>query len=143
MDVDEVCVAIATAVTAAALTVAEVRVTATPFVPDAPTVPHFFTAEYSGVYDKSFGGLTELTLTCRLIVSRADDQSGQTSARALASTGTGTIAAAFLAMRGAPGQPALSGACDDLHLVRVQGPRLYLFGEVQYYGLEFTVFVMG
>jgi hypothetical protein len=46
-------------------------------------------------------------------------------------------------MRGAPGQQALSGACDDLHLQRVQGPRLFNIGEAAYYGLEFTVFVMG
>lgn len=143
MDVDDVCGAIAAAITAAAPTANDQRVTATKFAPDALTVPHFFTAEFVGNYHKSFGNLLDLTLTCRLMLARADDQSGQQQARQLASTGVGTINAAFLGMRGAPGQAALSGACDDLYIQRVQGPRLYDIGVVQYYGLDFTVFVMG
>jgi hypothetical protein len=143
MDIDAVCEAISTAITTAALSVAGQQVTSTAFAPDAITVPHFFTAEFIGNYDKSFNRLTELTLTCRLMLARADDSSGQKGARVLASTGAGTIVSAFQGMRGAPGQSALGGACDDLHLVRVQGPRLYQIGEGQYYGLEFSVFVMG
>jgi hypothetical protein len=143
MDIDAVCEAIAAGVTAAQLTVAGKRVTATAFAPDSVTEPHFFCAEFDGVYDQTFAGLTELTLTCRLLVSRADDVSGQSAVRALASTGSATVSAALLALRGAPGQPALSGAADDLHLRRVRGPRLYEVALVNYYGVEFTIFVMG
>lgn len=143
MDIDAVCEAIAAAITAAELEVNDKRVTATPFAADNLTPPHFYTAEFIGNYDKTFGALTELTLTCRLMTSSADDRAGQQQAKALASTGTGTLHDAFRNMRGAPGQAALSGACDDLHLQRVQGPRLFDIGEVAYYGLEFTVFVMG
>jgi hypothetical protein len=143
MDLDAVCVAIAANITAAELTVAGHGLTATPFAPDALTAPHFFTAEFTGEYKKSFNSLMEMTLTCRLMLARADDRSGQQQIRRLASTGESTIAAAFDSMRGAPGQSALSGACDDLYLRRVQGPRLFTIGAEQYYGLEFTVFVMG
>lgn len=143
MDLDAVCEAIADAVTDAELEVNGMRVTATAFSPDALAVPHFFTAEFVGNYDKTYGALVELTLTCRLMLARADDRSGQKAARALASTGVGTISAVLLAARGAPGQMALGGSADDLHLTRVAGPRLYEIGQVQYYGLEFTVFVMG
>jgi hypothetical protein len=143
MDIDAVCAAIAAAITTAALEVNDQRVTATKFAPDMPTLPHFFTAEFTGNYDRTMGALTELTLICRLAYSSADDQSGQQQGKLLASTGTGTLHEAFRGMRGTPGQSALSGACDDLHLQRVQGPRLFDIGEVAYYGLEFTVFVMG
>ena len=138
------CEAIATAINTAALNVNGAQLTATAFAPDAPTTPHFYTAEFTGNYDKTFTNtLTELVLTCRLMLSRADDKTGQQQAKALASTGTGTLHQAFRDMRGTPGQQALSGACDDLHLQRVQGPRLYEIGQASFYGLEFTVFVMG
>jgi hypothetical protein len=144
VDIDAVCEAIATAITTAQLDVNGHRVTATKFAPDSVVVPHFYTAEFAGDYDKTFGGpLTELVLTCRLALSSADDQSGQQQAKILVSTGTGTIHETFRGMRGDPGQPALSGACDDLHLRNVRGPRLFTIGEAAYYGLEFTVFVMG
>jgi hypothetical protein len=143
MDIDAVCEAIAAAITAAAIDVNGQRVTATPFVADAVTPPHFFTAEFDGTYDRTFGGLVELNLTCRLVLARSDDRTGQSQARQLASTGTGTLSAAFLNMRGAPGSSALDGAADDIRLTRVSGPRLFQIGQVEYYGLEFTVFVMG
>lgn len=143
MDIDDVCTAIAAAVNTAALTVGDAKVTASPFAPDALVTPHFYTAEFTGNYDKTYGALTELTLTCRLMLARGDDQAGQQQAKALASTGAGTLHQTFRGMRGSPGQSALSGAADDIHLQRVQGPRLYEIGQASYYGLEFTVFVMG
>ncbi len=143
MDLDDVCTAIAQAITSAALDVGGNRVTATPFAPEALTAPHFYTAEFTGNYNQTYGALMDLTLTCRLMVSRSDDKAGQQGAKALASTGAGTLSAAFLDMRGAPGQAALGGEADDIHLLRVQGPRLYEIGQASYYGLEFTVFVMG
>lgn len=142
MDIDDVCEAIAAALTAAELDVNGQRLTATPFAPEALSPPHFFTAEFTGSYDKTFAGLAELALTCRLMLARSDDHTGQQQAKVMASTGVGTVNAAFLSMRGAPGQPALGGVCDDLHLTRVQGPRLYDIGG-SFYGIEFNVFVMG
>jgi hypothetical protein len=143
VDIDDVCEAIAAAITTAALTVGTARVTATPYTPDAVVAPHFHTAEWTATYDRSFAGLTELVLTARLLLSRADDKSAQKAAQQLASTGASTIVATLKAARGAPGQSALSGAADDLHVRSVAGPRLYAYGDDQYYGLEFTIFVMG
>lgn len=145
MDVDEVCEAIAAALTAAELTIHGHRLVATSYAPEGLTPPaHFFTAEFTGNYDKTFGNaLVELTLTCRLMLSRTNDKAGQQMGRKLASTGVGTIHAAFRAMRGEPGESALRGACDDLYIQRVQGPRLLDIGEASFYVLEFTIFVMG
>ncbi len=144
LDLDDVCEALAAAVTAAELTVNGQQVTATAFGPDAVTPPHFFTAEYVLTYDKTFGAESELTLTCRLIVARGTDYAAQKGMRELAShVGSNSIPAVFRAARGAPGQSALNGAADDLHLLRAQGPRLYEINKVEHYGLEFTVFVMG
>jgi hypothetical protein len=143
MDIDDVCVAIAAAITTAALTVNGQRVTATPFAADAYVTPHFYTAEFDGTYDRTMAAFTDLSLTCRLLLSNADDLSGQQQAKTLASTGVGTLHQAFRDMRGAPGQAALGGKCDDLHLQRVRGPRLFDIGQESFYGLEFTVFVMG
>jgi len=144
LDVDAVCEALAAAVNAAALTINDQQVTATAFAPDAVSTPHFFCAEYVLNYDKTFGAESELTLTCRLIVARGTDYAAQKGLRALAShVGSNSIPAVIRAARGAPGQAALDGAADDLHLVRAQGPRLYEINGVEHYGLEFTVFVMG
>ncbi|HEX5995357.1 MAG TPA: hypothetical protein VFY84_09480 [Jiangellales bacterium] len=144
MDIAEVFTALATAVNGSAIQGTTLQVTATAFAPDVPTVPHFFPAEIVGDYDRTFGGLMEVVLTARLMLSRATDSTGHLEAVTLASPGVGTISAAIDAARGAPGQPALSGACDDLHLRRVTGPRLYDYGtDGHFFGLEFTIFVMG
>jgi hypothetical protein len=144
MDVDAVCTAIAAAITAAELTVNDHQVTATPYAADSYVVPHFYTAEFEIPYDQTFAANPQMTLTCRLLLSSADDLAGQQQSKKLTSTGVGTLHQAFRDMRGDPGQPALSGACDDLHLRLARGPRLLdVGGEVFYYGIEFTVFVMG
>lgn len=144
MELDAVCEGIAAAVTAAELTVAEKQVTATAFQPDSLTSPAFYTAEFLITYDKTYGGTTQMILTCRLMVSRGDPESSQEALKVLASSGTvGNIRAALNAARGAPGQPALDGAASDLQLQRAQGPRLYEVNGDQFYGLEFTIQVWG
>lgn len=143
MDISRVYTELADAVSGAKLMGSTLRVTATDFAPDSPTVPHFYLAEFTGVYEKTFGGLMELTITARLLLSRGDERSGQQEAQRLASAATNTIRSVLVSARGAPGQSALNGEADDLWLQRVTGPRLYDFGEDHYYGLEFTIFVMG
>lgn len=145
MDIDAVCTAIADAITTAQLSVNGQRVTATPFAADSYVVPHFYTAEFEAVYDQTFAAAPQMTLTCRLLLSAADDLAGQQQGKSLASTGAvNTLHQAFRDMRGDPGQSALSGACDDLHLQRARGPRLLdVGGDVSYYGIEFTILVVG
>lgn len=143
MDINAVFVALAAAVNDAQIQGTTKRVVATAFSPDSPTPPHFFVAEFIGDYDETFGEDMNLTVTARLMLSRASEDTGQAEARSLAGTGTSTIRAALEAARGAPGQAALGGACDDLQLKRVVGPRLYQYGDDQFYGLEFTIFILG
>ncbi|MES2211455.1 MAG: hypothetical protein V4515_14925 [Chloroflexota bacterium] len=144
MDLTAVKRALAAAVTTAQIDLNGRRITATAFATDAIVEPHFFCAEYIGQYHKTYGGLMNVALTCRLFVSRADDKSGQEACdEAASSTGAGSLLATLEAARGAPGQKALSGAADDFVVQRVSGPRLYQIGQVEYYGLEFGLFVMG
>lgn len=145
LDVDLVYERIAAAVNGANLMGATKKVTAAPYSPDALDPPHLQLAEFIGDFDKSFGGLMELVITARLMLARSDKDgiAGQQEARRLAGAGSNTLKAAFRQMRGAAGQDALSGACSDIHLRRITGPRLYDYGEAHYYGLELTIFVMG
>jgi hypothetical protein len=115
------------------------------YVPDSCPEPCFYAGEVDITFDRTFGrGLDEIEVTCRLLVSRADDRSGQAALdRYLAGSGPHSIKAALVAARGAPGEPALDGLCDDLHLTRVQAYRMYQVGEVQYYGAELIVRVIG
>lgn len=144
MDLNAVAEALAATVTAAQINVNDQRLTATSYDPDAVTPPHFFAAEIAGEYHQSYVGLMRVTWTWRLIGSRADDISGQHALRELASsTGTDSLLSVLEAARGAPGQPALSGACNDFVVQRVTGPRLVEVGSTQYYGLEFQFLVVG
>lgn len=121
------------------------KVVAVEFAPDSLDPPLFQLMEFTGDYDRTYGGDMEIVITARLMLARADldGKAGQKEARKLASAGTNTIRDALNdAPRDATGH-ALNGACDDLHLRRVTGPRLYDYGEANFYGLEFTIFVMG
>lgn len=115
------------------------------YVPDAVPEPCFYAGEVEVDFDRAFGrGLDEARITCRLLVSRGDDRAGQEALdRYLAGSGADSVKAAIEAARGAPGLPALGGLADDLHVQRVQAYRLYQVGEVQYFGAELIVRVIG
>lgn len=141
LDIHAVYTRFATAVNAAQLPGETLKVTAYAYAPDAPSPPCFHGAEFDGLYDKTFGGLMEITTTWRLLLSRQDEETGQREAQRLAGTGQNTV---FAALRSA--RPAIrsEGVCDDFHLRRVTGPRIYDYGsDGHFYGLEFTIFVMG
>lgn len=144
LDIDAVAIELAAAVTAANITLNGFKVTATDFVPDALTPPHFAPAEFTNTFHRSFGGRDEWLVTCRLFTSRADDAEGQRTARKVASsTGAESLLAALEAARGEPGERALNGEADDLVVREARGPRLYQVGESNFYGVEFVVFVTG
>jgi hypothetical protein len=115
------------------------------YAPDAVTVPCFFAAEVDIAFDRhAFNGKgDEVTATLRLLVSKADDKEGQGALDAYLGRGDRSIKLAIEAARGAPGEAALDGACDDLHVLRVQGYRLYEHNGIDYYGAEFVVRVIG
>lgn len=115
------------------------------YLPDAIPEPCFYSGEVEIDFDRAFGrGLDEIELTCRLLVARSDDLSGQARLDSyMAGSGPLSVKAAIDAARGAPGEAALGGLCDDLHLRRVQGHRLYQVGNVMYYGAEFIIRIIG
>lgn len=113
-------------------------------IPDAIAEPMFFIGEITVEYHQTFGTMIAMDVSCRLLVSRADNVSGQRNLRQyMAPTGAMSIPAALEAARGAPGSPALSGAADDLVVRRMQGHRLYTVGDTAYVGAEWSVHVIG
>jgi hypothetical protein len=108
-------------------------------------VPAIFPSDERIDYDLTHGrGHDRVVLTLRLLVSPQDNEAGQRLLDALASgSGPASVPAAILAVRGAPGEAALGGACDDLTVQTMNGVRLYEHGGITYLGTEFTVLVIG
>lgn len=121
------------------------ELTCLPYLPDAVPEPCFYAGEVEIDFDRTYQrGMDEIELTCRLLVSRGDDLAGQARLDSyMAGSGPLSVKAALDAARGAPGQAALGGLADDIHLRRVQGHRLYQVGNVMYYGAEFIVRIIG
>ncbi|MDX8050405.1 hypothetical protein SK571_13520 [Lentzea sp. BCCO 10_0798] len=128
---------------AAAATITGLRTQ--PYVPDAVSPPVFFPAELDIGYDKAFGGgMQDFTVTCRVLVSRADDRSGQKKLQGyLAAAGTTSIKAALEGTR-TQAAGALGGACHDLQVKRASGYGYYEHPSGLFYlGAEFEVYVIG
>lgn len=120
--------------------------TAYAFVPEGVTAPAFFPAESEGPYDGTFGGdgdrLVDVEVTCRVLVSRADDLTGHALLqRYLSPTGDESVKRAIEASRGSA--LVLNGACDDVHVRRWRGYRYYQHGADRYLGAELIVRVIG
>lgn len=145
MQMSAVRVAIADAARAVVLPTGIGKLTCSGFVPDDVVAPHFFTAEYSIEFDKAFGRrLDEAEITCRVLVGHADDRSSQRILDALLSgSGPASLKQAIEVARGAPGEAALGGLADDLHVMRVQGYRWYEHADLQYVGAELVIKVIG
>lgn len=121
------------------------KLTCSGFVPDAVVAPCFFVGEVDITFDKTMGrGTDELMFTCRVLAGRADDRSAQQVLDALLSgAGEASLKQAIEAARGAPGELALGGLADDLHLERVQGYRWYEHAGSSYVGAELAIKVIG
>ncbi len=145
MDISAVREAIAVAASAVQLPSGVRKLTCTGYTPDAVTEPHFFVGEVSIDFDKAMGrGLDELEITCRALCGRGDDRAAQRVLDALLSgSGPASLKRAIEVARGAPGEYALGGLADDLHVVRVQGYRWYEHAGVQYVGAEIIIRVIG
>lgn len=109
------------------------------YVPDLIPPPSFFTADVEIEYDSTFGrGMDTVYVTCRLLVSHADDRSGQRQLDGyLKGAGPKSVKAAL------EGERTLGGACDDLRVIRVSGYGLYEHGNERFYGAEWRVLVIG
>lgn len=121
------------------------KLTCTGYVPDAIMPPCFFVAEVEVTYDRAMARrLDELSFTCRVLAGRADDRSSQRTIDALLSgAGPASLKQAIEAARGAPGEHALGGLADDLHLQRVQGYRWFEHAGSTYIGAELVIKVIG
>lgn len=121
------------------------KLTCTGYNPDSLAAPAFFVGEVEVNYDKAMGRkLDELLFTCRALIGRADDRTSQKILDGLLSgSGAASLKAAIEAARGAPGEMALGGLADDLHLQRVQGYRWYEHEGTTYVGAELVIKVIG
>lgn len=70
--------------------------------------------------DETGPGMEEMVVTVSVFTSPAEDESGQRVLDALLAR-RGKVRRAIWDMRGEPGQSALDGAADDLHLFDVSG----------------------
>ncbi len=137
--------AIADAARAVVLPDGLAKLTCSGYVPDSIAAPHFFVAEYEQDFDKAMGrGMDELTFTCRVLVSRADDRPSQRTLDAMLSgSGPASLKQTIEVARGAPGEYALGGLAHDLHVMRVQGYRWYEHQGATYVGAELMIKVIG
>jgi hypothetical protein len=119
--------------------------TCTGYVPDSVVTPCFFVGEVEITFDRTMGrGTDELMVTCRVLAGRADDRSAQRILDALLSgAGQASLKQAIEAARGGPGEMALGGLADDLHLERVLGYRWYEHAGSSYVGAELMIKVIG
>ncbi|MEV8395919.1 MULTISPECIES: hypothetical protein [unclassified Streptomyces] len=145
MQISAVREAIADAARAVVLPTTRATLTCTGYLPDAVSEPHFFVGEYDVDFDKAYGrALDQVQFTCRVLVGLSDDQAAQRLLDALLSgSGPASLKTAIEAARGAPGQPALGGLADDLHVTRIQGYRWYEHQGTSYVGAELVIKVIG
>lgn len=145
MQIAEVRDAIAAAASTVVLPAGVRALTCTGFTPDSVTEPHFFVAEYTVDYDKTYGrGQDEVSFTCRVLVSAANDRASQQLLDSMLSgAGPASLKAAIEAARGAPGAAALGGLADDLHMERVSRYGWFEHAGQTYVGAEVAIRVIG
>lgn len=116
------------------------------YLPDTPHLPCFFAGEVAIRVNNSYGGYDEATITCSVFVSASDDRDGQrTLDRLISRTGPYSIRQALNDHgKGAPGQPALDGTCDDFSIDSIEGYGKIQVGDNQtFYGANITVRLIG
>lgn len=124
---------------AAGAVVSDPQLTTFGYVPDSIPAPCFFPAEVDVDFTGAFArGMDELTVTCRVLVGRADDKASQALLDGyLSGAGPMSLKQAIEA------DGTLGGVCDDLMVLRVQGYRYYEHAGTQYVGAELIVKVVG
>jgi hypothetical protein len=144
VDIGAVLAALVAGVNGAVLQGQTLQVVATVDMPDAPEPPHFYPYTWQMAYDHDFGGGATLTLKAHLLLSKADQATGQLDATALSSVGADTIRDVVQSLRhNAAGGRGLGGACADLRLTEAAGPRDFAFPDsAHFWGVEFTLFVI-
>jgi hypothetical protein len=124
---------------AATLSSAGNPLTALDSMRDAITPPVFFPVDIEIDFDKTFQrGLDDWLVTCRLLVSKADDRSGLAKLAAyMKGSGPLSVKAAIEA------EKTLGGACHALHVKTVRGYGKYEHQGNNFYGADWIVRVIG
>lgn len=120
-----------------AATIAGLRTYA--YVPDSISPPTFFVGEPTINFDGAFKrGLDTVIFVCRLMASRADDRNGQRTLDGfLSGSGGGALKTAL------ESDHTLGGACDDLIVTSITNYGGYDYNNVEFYGAEISVTVIG
>jgi hypothetical protein len=115
------------------------------YMPTSPHLPCFVAGEVSIEVNQTFRGCDLAYVTCSIFVSAADDLDGQQMLDKLISrSGLYSVRAALMEARGASGESALGGACDDFSIDRIDGYGLIQVGDNQtFYGANMTVRLIG
>lgn len=145
MDIPAVRAALATAASAAQS--GDFALTCYPYVPFEGDPPFLYVQLEAVTYDKAMkGGAWELGFTLMLMASTADDISAQTLIdEYLADSGPTSVKAAVEAARGGPGELALGGVADDLHVPGIDSaPRWFDWSDgKKFYGVGLKCRVIG
>lgn len=114
-------------------------------MPGTPTMPAFVVGGYRIDYDRAMNrGLGEIVFTCWVLTSRADDLAGQELMDDyLAGSGPSSLKVALEAARGAPGEAALGGEADDLHVQSADMQGFVTVSGTEYVGAQITIRVIG
>lgn len=108
------------------------------YLADSVTPPVFVVGDALIDYMQTMGTDNAYTFTCRLLVSRATDAGGQRALRPyIDRSGPQSIKTVLEA------NPRLGGVCDDLVVKAARAPHIYTVASSEYFGAEFTVFVIG
>lgn len=117
------------------------------YVPSDGPTPFAYVQLESVTYDRAMRqGSEELILTLMVMVSRADDRASAEALDAyLSSTGASSLKAAIEAANGDPGELALNGAADFVHVTGTDAPpRWFEWGDgSKYHGAGLRIRVLG
>lgn len=118
-----------------------------PYVPSDGPTPFAYVQLESVTFDRAMRqGSEELILTLMLMVSRADDRRSAEELDAyLSSTGASSIKTAIEAANGDPGELALNGAADFVHVTGTDAPpRWFEWSDgTKYHGAGLRIRVLG
>jgi hypothetical protein len=111
---------------------------ATPHAPAAVSAPAFYPGESEIDYDQTFAaGVDDMTITCYLLTSIAEDRDGQALLDEFLGRGEKSIKAALEFDR------TLGGACSDSCVRKMRGYRQYGSGTDTFYGAQIIVRAVG
>jgi hypothetical protein len=121
------------------------QVTCLAYVPKVIDPPCLFVTPERVEYDKTMArGVDEARLFLTLLVSTVEDEDAQEFLDSFVDgSGPASIKQVIDAARGAPGQAALGGACDDVHLSSCDAYQWFTVGDVQYLGARWSLRCIG